>query len=265
MNPNCRIYALPSLCYSILSICRTPEVTNHQFLINREHFDSQFQPSNYSGSLYDSNKMAKKKSISSHKKYPPTRNTENVQRICPADCQLLEHELCQKEYAIAKRHPTIGLKLQLEDCNELPNDSDCLKLGINIDVHADNDCFWDVGMNYRGLTNLTATGKSCLKWARLMREISNYPELAGHNFCRNPGAQQKQPWCYIDQAKTVELCDVPKCSGRMWLYGITAMSFVLIIIIIAVSIVCIKTFRKRNTSTIQNVSIFARFPFTCKD
>uniref|UniRef100_A0A182S6I8 Uncharacterized protein n=1 Tax=Anopheles maculatus TaxID=74869 RepID=A0A182S6I8_9DIPT len=29
MNANCRVYALPSLCYSILPLCRTPELTNH--------------------------------------------------------------------------------------------------------------------------------------------------------------------------------------------------------------------------------------------
>lgn len=34
MNPNCRGYALPSLCYSVLPICRTPEKTNHQYFRN---------------------------------------------------------------------------------------------------------------------------------------------------------------------------------------------------------------------------------------
>lgn len=34
MNPNCRGYALPSLCYSVLPICRTPEKSNHQYFRN---------------------------------------------------------------------------------------------------------------------------------------------------------------------------------------------------------------------------------------
>lgn len=34
MNPNCRGYALPSLCYSVLPICKTPEKTNHQYFRN---------------------------------------------------------------------------------------------------------------------------------------------------------------------------------------------------------------------------------------
>lgn len=141
--------------------------------------------------------------------YPPTRDSENVRRICRNDCELLENELCQMEYGIAKRHPTIGQKLPLEDCFNLPiiheniksyssngntvsvisnnfdkPQNDCSKLGIVIDVDETENCYWENGAGYRGATAVSANGNTCLKWARLMKEISDYPELAGQNFCR---------------------------------------------------------------------------------
>lgn len=43
MNPNCRVYALPSLCFSILPICRTPEKTNHQYFANKAAHENHFK------------------------------------------------------------------------------------------------------------------------------------------------------------------------------------------------------------------------------
>lgn len=172
MNPNCRGYALPSLCYSILPICRTPEKTNHQYFANKanaefiakkskpksnpekkslrkiptttttttiastpaEDFefdsDSQIEPTEaeLSAALalqhiiprkrrsFDVTVDARTKFVKNkhfveqipekaafrQTEYPPTRSSENLRRICRDDCELLENELCQKEYAIAK-------------------------------------------------------------------------------------------------------------------------------------------------------------------
>lgn len=185
MNPNCRVYALPSLCYSILPICRTPEKTNHQYFANKANaesiakkakpksnpekkslrkipttaattttttvsssttgvfeFESDLQHPSTIGSevfTFDSDhfltafpiddqelqrhrrsfdvtvdartKFVKnkhfvetipEKAAFRQTEYPPTRSSENLRRICRDDCELLENELCQKEYAIAK-------------------------------------------------------------------------------------------------------------------------------------------------------------------
>lgn len=119
------------------------------------------------------------------KHYPPTRSTENLRRICRNECELLENELCQKEYAIAKRHPAIGQILPLEDCYNLPEDTtDCSSLGIAIDVDENERCYWENGAGYRGTVALSQSGKPCLTWARLMKEIADFPELAGQNYCR---------------------------------------------------------------------------------
>ena len=35
---------------------------------------------------------------------------------------------------------------------------------------------------------------------------------AGHNFCRNPDADEKGPWCYTTDPNTrYEYCNIPKC------------------------------------------------------
>lgn len=117
--------------------------------------------------------------------YPPTRVASNLRRICRNECELLENELCQKEYAIAKRHPAIGQVLPIEDCSSLPEETnDCSSLGIAIDVDEQEDCYWENGSKYRGTIALSKSGKRCLTWVRLMKEIADYPELAGQNYCR---------------------------------------------------------------------------------
>lgn len=207
MNSNCRNYALPSLCMSVLPICRTPEETNHIYFLNKVKAqpsmppplakkskksnkkkprtktpptttttlptststteksleDSEFDATNSGQNMedlqtksslnYDS--LRRKRHLSNTRQYflphneqdilkirnsyPPTKGSENLRRICREDCELLENELCQKEYAIAKRHPTIGLILPLEDCWDVPEDEDCLKMGITIDISPEGE------------------------------------------------------------------------------------------------------------------------------
>lgn len=274
MNANCRGYALPSLCYSILPICRTPARTNHQYFANKanaEHYAKKsaaakqkknnarkaaliaaatttsttsttstttaetptffFQggvtPSMTSATTFnmvtetmDPNQLRRRRrrsfdvTVDSRTKnvrtnhfllhesddvlvgvaestafhpqiqFPPTRTSENLRRICRSECELLENELCQKEYAIAKRHPTIGQKLPLEDCFNLPDTQDCSQMGVAIESNEKELCYWETGAGYRGTVAVSASGKPCLHWARLMMEIANYPELAGQNYCR---------------------------------------------------------------------------------
>lgn len=252
MNHNCRDYALPSLCFSILPICRTPEHTNHQYFAmkamkelkmrsnkssksrskikdqissheNRKDSEERsttltLEPPIVLPNIFDNtdiNKHRKKREFeisvdaktknvkhfvqpqnndkplllestnNKKKNYRiPTRESENLRRICRDECELLENELCQKEYAIAKRHPTIGKQLQLEDCETLPNGNDCSRMGIRVDVNENESCFWENGSGYRGTKAISSSGLSCIKWSKTAKEISNHPELAGHNYCR---------------------------------------------------------------------------------
>ncbi|XP_055537399.1 tyrosine-protein kinase transmembrane receptor Ror [Wyeomyia smithii] len=359
MNANCRVYALPSLCYSILPVCRTPEKTNHQYFANKAAAEAVRRGSGYNRSKFKSHekKNNRKSAIktttvsstvmttterlkvyfsggvaptfnindfngdivtentlndggrkrrssdveadksrrflqqntyisddgyyssysanaNSKKNYPPTRNTENLRRICRNDCELLENELCQTEYAIAKRHPTIGQKLPLEECDDLPlqdsvdgtilngigglgssGDMECMRLGIKMDIVPDDDCYWETGITYRGILAKSNSDKPCMRWSKLMREISNYPELAGHNYCRNPGGEQASPWCYVDLKKTIEFCEIQRCSERMWLYLIVSFVAFSTTIFIIVTILCCRKYRKHGVSNIQNINL----------
>jgi len=197
MNSNCRKYALPSLCFSSLPICRTPERTNLLYFANLAMFTNLYsgndtrEKRSVSRDSKSKNFFLKKKSIfyddvfskDVSSKYPPTKESENLKRICREECELLETELCQKEYAIAKRHPVIGI-VGVEECQKLPQHKDCSTLGITIEVDETENCYWEDGSSYRGIQNLSITGKPCLRWSGLMKEISDFPELIGQNYCR---------------------------------------------------------------------------------
>lgn len=306
MNPNCRGYALPSLCFSVLPVCNTPELTNHQYFakiaLYKANMASQAASTGNVGGSKRGPKKEKKHRKGNKNTKPtepqdifdtiaavnrdkrsmgnkhfrnyvqemdelsefmytsqlttyesPTRNTENLQRLCKKDCELLELELCSMEYAIAKRHPTIGQKLPLEDCDELREGSICSHTGIDIEADPHQTCYWDKGTGYRGMVNVSRSGKECMKWTKIMREIADLPELAGHNFCRNPKGQESQPWCYIDKQKTIEYCNITKCAEKMWLYIIAGTLILGMSLFLIVIILCCRKCKRKGVSNIQNV------------
>ncbi|XP_034475478.1 tyrosine-protein kinase transmembrane receptor Ror [Drosophila innubila] len=270
MNANCRKYALPSLCFSSLPICRTPERTNLLYFANLAMFTNL-----YSGNDTREKRSVSKDSKSKHfflkkksifyddvfskdvsSKYPPTKESENLKRICREECELLETELCQKEYAIAKRHPVIGI-VGVEECQRLPQHKDCSTLGITIEVDETENCYWEDGSSYRGIKNRSITGKPCLRWSWLMKEISDFPELIGQNYCRNPGSAEKSPWCFVDDRsldRNIESCHIPKCSHNLWLRIILISGLIVAAFIIILLFVFFKKKGSQGMKNIQNIN-----------
>lgn len=83
-------------------------------------------------------------------------------------------------------------------------------------------------------------------------------------FNRNPGGTQPGPWCFVDIVinqsveKVIEMCDIPRCSDKMWLFVIAPFISLVLLLMITVSVVCCRKFRKNDSrdgiSNIHNVS-----------
>lgn len=189
-SPICSSYLIRSVCYAAYPRC-----------------DSAPSPDKH---VSDSKDL-------SHK-FPPKSPT-----LCREDCELLQSS-CSKEYAIALAHPQIGQQ-SLLNCTDSPVDSTeessrCISLNIptELDTNDNERCYWDNGSTYRGLINTSASGLSCLKWMHhFPQSILSYPELKGrHNYCRNPGGNDPQPWCYInvDGRARKQSCNISKCIDQ---------------------------------------------------
>ncbi|XP_060076906.1 uncharacterized protein LOC132556510 [Ylistrum balloti] len=69
------------------------------------------------------------------------------------------------------------------------------------------------GRDYKGLMNVTTSGRVCQKWASQIPHSHGYFTLADQaNYCRNPNRNSGGPWCYTtDPGLQWELCDLPRC------------------------------------------------------
>ena len=60
----------------------------------------------------------------------------------------------------------------------------------------------------------TAENKSCLKWSD-MSDKPWYRSVGHHNYCRNPGKEARQDWCFYQDNKGVirkGFCAVETCG-----------------------------------------------------
>ncbi|XP_076762037.1 tyrosine-protein kinase transmembrane receptor Ror isoform X1 [Xylocopa sonorina] len=300
VSSNCEGYAKPSLCYSAFPICRDPasilKLKNSEASASLFHFLNSNQgdlsrdtgdgddaddiagphgmPRKRSATLgpglefnpYKDAKMSTKKII--NQSYGETQSSSRneinrkLRRICRQECEMLENDLCKKEYAIAKRHPLIGHQVPLIDCSDLPLEDtpearDCLSLGISSEnnVQENDYCYWGSGKSYRGIVKTSVSGRPCMQWSHgeFNLQISDYPELAGkHSYCRNPGDKELQPWCYVyvDSKPQKEFCDIPKCVENFWIYAVVGFVLTGGFVVILICYCC--CYRSRKSSRQMN-------------
>ncbi|XP_053613186.1 tyrosine-protein kinase transmembrane receptor Ror [Plodia interpunctella] len=272
ISSNCEGYALPSLCYSTFPICRDPIVTNDNFYKEAKQILELLSSSNSDDS--DDPKIEFDNLPQGMAPLPNSRFSKNVtiellnyrynstvlRRVCKQDCEILENELCQTEYAIAKRHPHIGQQLTLEECQDLPeNDPDCLKIGIGTVIVSDDECYWEDGSGYLGRVSMAENGMPCIPWSKQMRlKVSKFPELAGrHSYCRNPGGVKTQPWCFVEKDGKTEqqLCDIHKCAHKIWIYIVIVFLLLTLSIIGFIICICYKHKNKNNAATIRDINL----------
>lgn len=276
ISSNCKGYALPSLCYSTFPICRDPHTTNEMFireakemialhLLETENSDDNddkpkivFENLPQNGLPTHLNSDVKKMNYSVER-FNFRYNATILRRVCKQDCEILENELCQTEYAIAKRHPHIGQQLTLEECPKLPEDDpDCLKIVIGAIMVSDEECYWESGSGYLGSTAIAANGMTCLEWSKQWHaKIAYHPELAGHNYCRNPGGTESQPWCVVEKAGKREkvLCDIPKCAHKIWIYIVIVFLLLSLTIIGFVICICFRNKNKNGPAAIRDINL----------
>lgn len=136
ISESCLSYTKPSICYSTFQICRNVTKNSN----SRELFDMLNEVSSRNArSTYNSSPEPGSSKIISQSYGNVGRKKDlnhRLRRICRDECELLENVLCTKEYAIAKRHPHIGLQLPLIECSDLPKHgtkeaADCLSVGIS--------------------------------------------------------------------------------------------------------------------------------------
>lgn len=271
ISPRCEGYAVPSLCYSSFPICRDPFTTNANFfrdarMLFSDSVSSQTDNGEMPEIVFENLPDGKlpdmyirpNSSIGSLFNY--RYNSSVLRRVCRQDCEILENELCQKEYAIAKRHPHIGQQLNLEECQDLPEkDPDCLRISIGAVMVSDDECYWENGNGYLGRVSVANNGMPCIEWSKQLHvKVSDYPELAGtHSYCRNPGGDREQPWCIIekDGKSEKQLCDIPKCAHKIWIYIVVIFLIITLTIIGFIICLCYKHKRKNNAATIRDINL----------
>ncbi|XP_028162246.1 tyrosine-protein kinase transmembrane receptor Ror [Ostrinia furnacalis] len=275
ISSQCEGYALPSLCYSTFPICRDPFETNKNFFEEAkllfDFLSTTSAPSNEGDNLPDivfshlpqgymphlNNKLSKNITLG----LLNYRNNSTVlRRVCKQDCEILENELCQTEYAIAKRHPHIGQQLTLEECQDLPEeDPECLKIGIGPVMVSDDECYWENGSGYLGRVNVASSGLACIEWSKQLHvRVSDYPELSGlHSYCRNPGGIKSQPWCIIEKDGKTEkqLCDINKCAHKIWIYIVVIFLLLTVSIVGFIICLCYKHKNKGSAATIRDINL----------
>ncbi|XP_072939290.1 tyrosine-protein kinase transmembrane receptor Ror [Epargyreus clarus] len=267
ISSHCEQYALPSLCYSTFPICREPFTTNDNYFKEAKLIFPQSKDSKNNNDLpliiFENlpnglPQLTNNKNISTIFNF--RYNSTLLRRVCKQDCEILENELCQTEYAIAKRHPHIGKQLTLEECQDLPEDDpECLKIGIGTMMVSDDECYWENGSGYLGRVSTADNGLPCIEWSKQMQvKVSDHPELAGlHSYCRNPGGLKSQPWCIVekDGKNDQQLCDIPKCAHKIWIYIVIIFVLLALTVIGLIICICFRHKNKGSAATIRDINL----------
>ncbi|XP_064625462.1 inactive tyrosine-protein kinase transmembrane receptor ROR1-like isoform X3 [Lineus longissimus] len=178
-----------------------------------------------------------------------TVNPPRPLRIRRDECMMVENHLCLDEYRKAKQNPVLGTKLILPECNDLPPDGSpqaANSISMNIPnvkqwYNSDQTCYNDTGKQYRGTMSEGLSGRDCERWThtwpqQLYYDPLKHKMLGNHNYCRNPGGEVDQPWCFTRNGLELrqEPCDIPKCEPTGG--GTETMSEIMFILIPSVAV-----------------------------
>ncbi|XP_016352287.1 hepatocyte growth factor-like protein isoform X1 [Sinocyclocheilus anshuiensis] len=97
----------------------------------------------------------------------------------------------------------------------------CLQIKRCADDIEAEDCYNEIGKNYRGVVRKTRKGILCQKWSvntphKTKINPKTHPEAnLTDNYCRNPDGDHHGPWCYTTDSKTeFDYCAIKQCAGE---------------------------------------------------
>uniref|UniRef100_A0A8C2HH36 Macrophage stimulating 1 n=1 Tax=Cyprinus carpio TaxID=7962 RepID=A0A8C2HH36_CYPCA len=95
----------------------------------------------------------------------------------------------------------------------------CLQIKRCADDIEAEDCYNEIGKNYRGVVRKTRKGILCQKWSlntphKTKINPKTHPEAnLTDNYCRNPDGDHHGPWCYTSDPKTeFDYCAIKQCG-----------------------------------------------------
>lgn len=165
--------------------------------------------------------------------FPPCENYLNPKPVplCRESCTAVQDLLCYYQWPVIQKSnihvklpscdETLPSKWDVEDDRQLCTDAN---LFDRDESEVTPHCYIDKGRWYNGTVNITRSGKPCQHWSQNKPQTHKrppdvYEELKdSENYCRNPGAEEASPWCYIDSnvpGERWELCDIPACGSEM--------------------------------------------------
>ncbi|EFX68694.1 hypothetical protein DAPPUDRAFT_10825, partial [Daphnia pulex] len=189
-------------------------------------------------------------------------------QLCRDECEVLENDICRMEYAVAKQHPLIGEQVMLPDCEKLPpigskGSETCFRIGIPhmAQIVEEQSCYNEDGRDYRGIASRTTSKQDCLPWNRqaAVKSADHSELIGGHNYCRNPGGVEVQPWCFVAGVEGPN--SRPRREFSMgydinWLYIIIPAAAVGLLVIVILVVCCVR----RSKCKAKNSSVMIKGP-----
>uniref|UniRef100_A0A8C9FAX8 Plasmin n=1 Tax=Pavo cristatus TaxID=9049 RepID=A0A8C9FAX8_PAVCR len=134
-------------------------------------------------------------------------------------CKDLEENYCRNPNG--EKRPwcyTINSSVRWEYCT-IPQ-CDGTEQNVATQVFLPEECYQGKGLNYRGTTSITVSGRKCQAWnSKSPHDHGKTPEKFPNadlreNYCRNPDGDSR-PWCFTtDPSVPWEYCSLKRCDDH---------------------------------------------------
>ncbi|XP_022787743.1 uncharacterized protein LOC111327749 isoform X2 [Stylophora pistillata] len=160
--------------------------------------------------------------------FPPCDETLGEPKdrgLCQRSCLYLIQDVCKSEMNFLRNAsrdaPVFDQKMINCSLYKPTNGGDAPECYEWPDIPGDDtkslDCYYGVGVGYRGSVNVTRSGRTCQSWkSQCPHRHWRIPTKDDSNMCRNPDSSAPNgPWCYTtDPNVRWEYCNVSRCPPR---------------------------------------------------